>query len=144
MSQGPENRFRNSLHRQLPKELHQEKMNNPFRGGTFDDWYSGNKADIWVEYKWGSGKLSPLQMKWGRERYAEKRRVYVIIGNADGGVLYSTPDSWEAREGGTSMTKAEIVAWLVGQTMEISLDGDPKNPKLSGNGRRKRIQNTHN
>jgi inorganic pyrophosphatase len=26
----------------------------------------------------------------------------------------------------------------------LSLDGDPKNPKLSGNSRRKRIQNTHN
>jgi hypothetical protein len=142
MSQGPENRFRNSLHRKLPEGLHHEKMNNPFRGGTFDDWYSGNKADIWVEYKWGANKLSPLQEKWGRERHAEGRRVFVIIGNTEGGVLYMTPATWEARVGGTQMTKAEIVAWLVGQTMEITTgeESEPA-PQRRSKGRGQRIQN---
>lgn len=146
MSSGPENRFRMSIHRKLPPELHQEKMHNPYRGGTFDDWYSGNKADIWVEWKYGNNKLSELQKKWGRERYAEGRRVFVIVGLGDGGVLYLTPDEWEVYEGGTVMTKAEIVAWLVDQTMEISLDGSTSRKKVvRGRGRNgKRIQDTDN
>lgn len=162
MSSGPENRFRESLHRKLPPELHHEKMHNPYRGGTFDDWYSGTKADIWVEYKWDDKfdrygrhnniytwfypKLSDLQKKWGRERHAEGRKVFVIVGFKDGGVLFLTPDEWEAGDGGTVMTKAEIVAWLVGQTMEISLDGSPSNKKAGVSRRRngKRVQNHSN
>ena len=142
MSAGPENRFRMALHRKLPPELHQEKMHNPYRGGTFDDWYSGSEADIWVEYKWLNNPLSPLQMKWGRERYAEGRRVFVIAGRKDGGVLYTTPAQWEALEGGTNMTKAEIVAWLVDQTMGISLNGKSNTEAVRRGGRNgKRVQN---
>jgi hypothetical protein len=101
-------------------------MHNPFRGGTFDDWYSGNKADIWVEYKWGKNPLSQLQVQWGRERHAEGRRVFVIQGLPDrkGGMLYSTPCQWEKLRGGVFMTKAEIVAWLVGLTMKSSIHDD--------------------
>ncbi len=147
MSSGPENRFRASLHRLLPQELHHEKMNNPFRGGTFDDWYSGSKADIWVEYKWEKNPLSPLQIKWGRERHAEGRRVFVIKGNKDGGVLYKTPKTWEAGVGGINMTKAEIVAWLVDQTIgKLKTDGASSKPKIvrAGKRRRQRVQNLSN
>lgn len=146
MSSGPENRFRESLHRKLPPELHHEKMHNPYRGGTADDWYSGTKADIWVEYKWAKLNLSELQKKWLRERSEEGRRVFVVVGNKDGGVLFLTPASWEAGESGIVMTKAEIVAWLVDQTMEISLDGSPSNKKAGVSRRRngKRVQNHSN
>lgn len=146
MSSGPENRFRDSLHRKLPPELHQEKMHNPYRGGTADDWYSGTKADIWVEYKWLKLNLSGLQEKWLRKRYDEGRKVFVIVGHSSGGVLYKTPKAWEAGVSGINMTKAEIVAWLVDQTMEITLNGGKSNiqvVKRSGrNG--KRIQNINN
>lgn len=144
MSSGPENRFRNSLHRLLPQELHHEKMHNPYRGGTFDDWYSGNKADIWVEYKYGKNPLSELQKKWGRERYEEGRKVFVIVGHPTGGVLYTTPKSWEAGVGGTDMTKAEIVAWLVDQTMgNQKTDGASSKPKAvkRSTSNRKSVQN---
>ena len=90
MGRGPENRFIASIHRLLPNELHAEKMHNPYRGGTFDVWYSGNKADIWVEYKYDDNWLSPLQAKWGRGRHAEGRKAIESWGataiDADGWV----------------------------------------------------------
>lgn len=144
MSSGPENRFRESLHRLLPKTLHHEKMHNPYRGGTFDDWYSGTKADIWVEYKWEGNELSPLQLKWGLERYNEGRSVFVIVGNKAGGVLYCTPAGWEMQECGSVMTKAEIVAWLVDRTMETTTDGSTAKARIPRIKRGKRIQNLNN
>lgn len=144
MSQGPENRYRDSIHRLLPRELHHEKMHNPYRGGTFDDWYSGNKADIWVEYKWKELNLSPLQAKWGKARFTEGRKVYVIVGNKNGGVLYKAPNSWESGVGGTHMAKAVIAAWLVDQTMETQPDADSTKTRSPRKQRGQRIQNTNN
>lgn len=127
MSRGPENRFRESIHRKLPKQIHHEKMNNPFRGGTFDDWYSGRHADIWVEWKYdqtGKAKpnLSELQKRWGRERFAEGRRVFVLVGDPFGGRLFKLPSQWEAGVGADRLTKEEIVAWLVEQTLGTEKD----------------------
>ena len=51
MAAGPETRFIASVHRHLPVDLHHEKMHNAYRGGTADCWYSGQKDDLWVEYK---------------------------------------------------------------------------------------------
>lgn len=77
-------------------------MHNPFRGGTFDDWYSGYPNDLWIEYKYqvslGSVKpaLSPLQYLWGSQRFDEGRNVAVIVGMPQGGiVLYR--EEWESR-----------------------------------------------
>lgn len=51
MSKKPETTFIASVHKHLPKELHREKMNNPYSSGTPDVYYSGMKADLWIEYK---------------------------------------------------------------------------------------------
>ena len=53
MSVKPETQFANSVNGKLPLRgvLHREKMNNPYRGGTADWWYSGRRADLWCEYK---------------------------------------------------------------------------------------------
>jgi hypothetical protein len=115
-------------------------MHNPYRGGTFDDWYSGDKADIWVEYKWEDNPLSALQEEWGKARYKEGRRVYVIHGYKDRGALYKTPKSWTDGVGGINMTKAEIVAWLVSQTMRNKVNGNSQSRSPNG----KRVQNNHN
>lgn len=78
------------------------KNHNPYNGGIADCWYSGARADWWVEYKFvvlpkrdntvidsTAGKqplLSHLQQDWLRERHTEGRNVAVIIGCKDGGV----------------------------------------------------------
>ena len=132
MSSGPENRFIASIHRLLPTTLHWEKMHNQYRGGTADVWYSGWKRDLWVEYKFVDkiprvGCIIPdcteLQKEWLRDRHAEGRRVYVLVGHPKGGVLFVTPAEWEEGLGvlqsGREMTKQEIVSWLVFQATGV-------------------------
>jgi hypothetical protein len=110
----PETTFTASVHKHLPplSQLHREKMANPYRGGTADYWYDG-KRDLWVEWKFlvvpkrdstvidlvtGSAKtqaaISPLQQKWLRDRYNNGRRVWVIVGSKDGGVIFKDR-TWE-------------------------------------------------
>lgn len=102
----PENTFIASVNRHLPpmRELYRMKNHNVYNGGIADVWYSGAKADLWVEYKFivvpkrddtlidlVGGKspiLSALQQDWLSERHAEGRNVGVIVGSKDGGVWY--------------------------------------------------------
>lgn len=99
MAAQPETRFYTSVHRQLPKELHFEKMHNEYRGGTPDVWYSGKYSDLWIEYKWLSTvpvkadiyvtkMLSALQLRWLNSRYAEGRNVAVVLGTPEGCWIY--------------------------------------------------------
>lgn len=107
MASKPENIFRASVHKYLPKTLHHEKMSNPYRSGGADDWYSGSKGDLWIEYKFIKAlparsttrivpNLSPLQIEWCRDRFEEGRTVRVIVGCPTGGVIFNSPSDWEA------------------------------------------------
>ena len=79
-------------------------MSNPYSSGTADDWYSGTKTDLWIEYKFlarvpqrasvwltnpnvKAPMLTYLQADWLAQRYAEGRNIWVIIGCPTGGVL---------------------------------------------------------
>lgn len=115
----------------LPKEVHAEKMHNPYRGGTADCWYSCFVADMWVEYKWLATspsrgvvkpKLRPLQVEWLRGRHREGRRVFVAVGHPGGVVVYDKPEAWE--QGipaktftGLNMTRREFAEWITKQVM---------------------------
>lgn len=104
MSQGPENTFIGSVHRHLPMDLYHMKNHNEYNGGIADVWYSGAKADLWVEYKFitvpkrdntlidlVNGKnpaISYLQQDWLGKRHDEGRQVGVIVGSKDGGVWF--------------------------------------------------------
>lgn len=106
MSSGPETRFIASVHRHLPPvtEFHREKMANPYRGGTADSWYSGDKGDLWIEWKWielpkrdtteidltagAKPMLSMLQQDWIKNRLAEGRRVWVVVGFKEGCMIF--------------------------------------------------------
>lgn len=100
----PETSFTSGVHRYVT-DCHFEKMNNPYRGGTFDCWYSGRVRDLWVEYKFIVlpkrastlivPGLSALQREWGRSRYEEGRDVWVVVGCKEGAVVFTTPDLWE-------------------------------------------------
>ena len=101
MSSKPESQFIASVQRHLPPEheFHREKMANPYRGGTADSWYSGTRADLWVEWKFIilpkrpetvidlAKELSPLQQNWIAQRRVEGRNVWIGIGCKEGGVL---------------------------------------------------------
>lgn len=109
MSQ-PENTFIASVHRHLPVELYRMKNHNQYNGGIADVWYSGPKADLWIEYKFITvptrdsttidltfGKnptLSRLQQDWLRSRFIEGRNVWVVVGCKMGGVVFQGT-TWE-------------------------------------------------
>lgn len=132
MAQKPESTFIASVHRYLPLELHAEKMNNPYSSGTPDVYYSGNKADLWCEYKFFpklpvrsptlKADLSPLQLKWLRGRYTEGRNVFVIVGCPAGGVVLSNLE-WENPVPLITFTsriisRAALAEWLSTATLE--------------------------
>ena len=122
----PESRFITSVNAKIPKTVHREKMHNVYRGGTFDVWYSGSKADLWIEYKWipripARGRVVPdmssLQLQWGKGRSAEGRGVLVVVGCPEGAVMLPFPSQWEA--GVTAeefrralVTKSTLAAWI--------------------------------
>jgi hypothetical protein len=146
----PENRFIAAVNRHLPlkklrshasvrarypevKHIYYEKMNNGFRGGTWDAWYSGRGGDLWVEFKYlarlpqrASVKpfelLSPLQLDWGHERLNEGRNVAVIVGCPAGGVLLRNrawmlelpPEQFHERV----RSRDDLAAWIMGQLLE--------------------------
>lgn len=133
MSSKPETNFYTAIHKLLPKNLHREKMHNPYRGGTADVWYSGNADDLWVEYKYiakppklapihVSKDLSPLQLQWLRQRHKEGRNVIVILGTPLGAWIYTGLD-WETlhvtseqiRDAGYS--KQEVADYIRRRTM---------------------------
>jgi len=95
VSRKPETTFIASVHKHLPKDLYRLKNNNPFAGGIADCYYSGMKADLWVEYKFAArvpktgltADLSELQKVWLHDRHKEGRNIAVIVGTKDGGIV---------------------------------------------------------
>lgn len=109
---GPEDSFRNSIHKKLNPLIHHEKMSNPYRRGTPDDYYEKPGGFAWVEYKCYSKipatldlrrpekapKLSSEQQGWLKRAYENGMPVYVIVGLGPGrgrrGVIFSSPEEW--------------------------------------------------
>jgi hypothetical protein len=129
MASKPETTFYTGVHRHLPTSLHKEKMNNPFRGGTWDFWFSG-KRDLWVEYKFVvlpkrestlvDVTLSSLQIDWGAGRSAEGRNIAVIVGCKEGGVILCNQDWTQpipcSSFRGRLQSRAAIAHWINTET----------------------------
>lgn len=100
----PENSWRIGCYKYLSPAVYHEKMHNPYRGGTPDDWFSGNARDLWAEVKFVVvpardttmivPNLSPLQLKWLTERHAQGRNCWVIVGCKEGGTILRNPQDW--------------------------------------------------
>lgn len=136
MSKGPENTFIASVHRHLPVDLYRMKNHNQYNGGIADVWYSGKKADLWVEYKFitvpkrdetlidlTGGRapiLSPLQQEWLEDRFVEGRSVGVLVGCKAGGVWLPDID-WKlpltaAEFRASLMTRAALAQMIAART----------------------------
>lgn len=118
-----ESAFTTSIHRHIHPLIHKWKINARFANGVPDAWYSGAKADLWVEYKWVKtpadlakpAKLSPLQAHWLRSRHSEKRNVAVIIA-CPSQCLILPGTTWEERPYPTTRhTRAEVARWIESQ-----------------------------
>lgn len=135
----PENRYILKIHKDLPKGLYREKMANPYRGGTPDVYYEGNKDILWVEYKYleklpptltlnnpkGQTKVSPLQERWLRRTSHNGRKAKVILGvGSKQGVIFDTVeiDKTFTREmlEQRLMPNEAIVEYITQQTMKKS------------------------
>ena len=107
-------------------------MNNPYRGGTADVWYSGTADDLWVEYKYlpklpvrasieVSKHLSELQLQWLRDRHNEGRNVIVVLGTPVGSKIY-TKCAWETDKSlsddfRNGLSKQEVANYITERTM---------------------------
>lgn len=100
MARQPENNFIDSVHAHLvPRSEggpYRMKNHNEYIGGVADVWYSGKKGDIWVEYKYEDItnkrsvrlKLTELQIDWLTGRAEEGRKVFVVLGTKQGGIIF--------------------------------------------------------
>lgn len=123
----PENRFIGSVHRRLPR-TYAEKMNNPWRAGTADVWYSGDRGDLWIEYKFIERiprsaeilpDLTPRQKRWLNNRFDEGRNVAVVLGTPTGGVIYRNKEWMRPLDhvtlAGLIVPRDEIARWIFSQ-----------------------------
>lgn len=145
MARKAETVFIASVHKHLAVGVYREKMNNPYRSGTADVWYSGQK-DLWVEYKFlptlpkRAGTmitlgLSENQKIWLRDRHKEGRHVAVICGCKAGGVVFNGL-SWDQPVSVPEFTsrvlpRQELAAWLLSQTGEVN-HGTAEDPSRVG------------
>lgn len=136
MASKPENGFIGSIHRHLKEPFtYHEKMNNPFRSGTPDVWYSGHRGDLWVEYKFIpyvpqrsliKPDLSDQQKRWIANRRLDGRNVAVIVGCKEGGVIFLNgewnhpiaPKDFKAK----LLSRIQIAQWIVAKVGVSSCD----------------------
>jgi hypothetical protein len=97
MSIKPESQFIKSIHNHLDHGMYSMKNHNAYVAGVPDVWYSGNKSDLWTEYKYKTvatltaravPDLTPQQLRWITQRQQEGRNVWVILGIKPGGVIF--------------------------------------------------------
>lgn len=135
MAQKPETTFTASVHKHLPpgrEKPYWMKNSNAYTAGIWDCWYSSDAADLWVEYKFIvlpkrdttliEPDLSELQLKWGRDRYAEGRNLAVIVGCKEGGVILWDKD-WEnpiptAEFKQDLLSRKELADWIINYTQK--------------------------
>lgn len=98
----PERRFRQSITKYFKgKGLYAWSINDSWHAGVPDHYYSGNKADMWAEYKFfptdrakfdltrpdKTPKLTRIQQGWLNNQHDRGRIVRVIVGMPSGGVI---------------------------------------------------------
>ena len=103
-------------------------MNNPWRAGTADVWYSGDRGDLWIEYKFIERvprsaeilpDLTPRQKRWLNNRFDEGRNVAVVLGTPTGGVIYRNKEWMRPLDhvtlAGLIVPRDEIARWIFSQ-----------------------------
>lgn len=132
MTAKPETQFYQRIHKHFGSNPpFSQKTFNPLAAGIPDMYYSGQKGDLWVEYKFdpraGFGarfvkpNLSARQNQWLMGRYHEGRRVAVIMGGpGNRAVIYEAgqwtvplaPSYWQQR----STPEREVAQWILNIT----------------------------
>lgn len=90
-----EHGFVRAVNTKLRPHLHVWKIDANAANGVPDCWYSGGKADVWVEYKYQDTRaysLTKLQKHWLEERHREGRNCWLVIGTPKGVYVFTEPD----------------------------------------------------
>lgn len=122
-----ESGFTSTVHKKLPITVYKWKIQATMTGGIPDAYYSGDRADLWVEYKLLNKlpkkqstllipKLSALQSKWLRDRHNEGRNVAVILGHKEGSYIFTNLE-WEAgiTQDKLTLSRKELAQWITQQ-----------------------------
>lgn len=115
-----ESDFIRALHNKLPARIYRWKISDRFSAGAADAYYSSNKGDMWVEYKFYKSlpnrvrpKLSPLQIRWLNARYDEGRSVFVVVGSLTDCLIYRDKEWNNSKPKAQRITRAELIQWMV-------------------------------
>ncbi len=120
--------FTSSINKKLPKYIHSWKINCRYANGVPDAWYSADKADLWVEYKFlkklpkksVKPNLSALQSKWLKDRQSEGRDVLVIVGSPEGCIVYENGE-WDNHKPVTTLIpKTEVVKLIINKVSHVN------------------------
>jgi len=96
-----EKEFINKVHKHLPTSIYRWKINDPYHGGVPDTYYSGNKGNCFIEYKYQEElpkrdtsklkiNLSAQQRIWLTTQHEHNVNVLVVLGTRVG--VYTTRD----------------------------------------------------
>ena len=138
-----EHGFIRSIHRRLPSDLEVWKINDNYKGGVADAYYSGDEGDLWVEYKFvklpkrDSSKvdfgLSALQIDWLTKQANRGRQVAVIIGSDEGSWIIQDPQIFALNSCDratfirSALDKTEVVSFIIACTTYPQWTGDTPN-----------------
>lgn len=114
--------FTRAIHKKLSPNVYAWKVSASYANGIPDAWYSGDKGDLWIEYKYiktpakmlhPQKLLSELQRSWLNKRHKEGRRVAVVLGTPSGSCILTNME-WNESISRTNctLTKPEIAQWI--------------------------------
>lgn len=124
-----ESQYTAAINRKLRDSIYVWKIMNTMQNGIPDCWYSGDKNDLFAEFKYIKKipkrnstlikpDLSRLQSKWLTDRYKEGRNVCVILGSPIGAYIYKNP-SWmnsKITKCDLILNQKQVVEWILSQT----------------------------
>jgi hypothetical protein len=126
----PEHQYRKRVHKYVPGKIHRWSIHDSFTAGVPDLWYSCNKGDLWVEYKYypklprkidvtgtKNPKLSHLQQHWLKKRHAEGRNVGVIVGCPAGGIIMPGITWMNVFTAEDVIDIKDVAGWIINETL---------------------------
>jgi hypothetical protein len=130
MASKPETNFIKRINKafgKTPQESpYSEKMHNPYRGGTPDVYYEGEKGSMWVEFKWYPRqpktittfeKLTPLQTAWITRAYGNGINVAIVAGCPNGAMII-TELATDTEFPFVPQPEKEVSQWIWSQVSE--------------------------
>jgi hypothetical protein len=121
--------FTRYIFKKLPPEIYKLKLLLPLQTGVPDAYFSGNKGDCWIEFKYITApkkfttnivpNLSELQLQWLLRRKKEGRTVAVVLGSDIGCHIYSNVD-WISpinRNILKLQQRKDVIDWIIAKTL---------------------------